>query len=69
MLLDEATSSLDKANEAQIMSTIWEQCGNKTTLIVAQRLSTVRDADRIFCMAAGKISEVGSHEELMERKG
>ena len=53
MLLDEATSSLDKATEADIMSGVWESVGKQTKLIVAQRLSSIRDADRIFCMSEG----------------
>ena len=69
MLLDEATSSLDKATEADIMSGVWESVGKQTKLIVAQRLSSIRDADRIFCMSEGQIVEVGSHDELMEKQG
>jgi ABC-type multidrug transport system fused ATPase/permease subunit len=62
MLLDEATSSLDKPNELQIMQTLWQFSTNRTTIMVAQRLSTIRNADRIIVLSQGRIAESGSHE-------
>ncbi len=69
LLLDEATSSLDTRHEASIMSTIWKHSENRTSLIIAQRLSTIRNANRIFVVEGGKIVEVGSHVELLDVHG
>lgn len=66
LLCDEATSALDTSTESSIMDIIKGQKGKRTTLIIAHRLSTVKDADKIFVMDGGRIVEEGSHEELLE---
>ncbi len=69
LFLDEATSSLDAFNERRISEKIQELQKGKTLIIAAHRLSTVKNADRILFMEAGKIVEEGTHEELISRKG
>ncbi|NLI99278.1 ABC transporter ATP-binding protein [bacterium] len=68
LVLDEATSSVDTKTEALIQDAIHKLLEGRTSLIIAHRLSTVRDADRIIVLDHGKIVEEGSHEELMARK-
>lgn len=65
MLLDEATSSLDTKTERNIQASLDRVCKNRTTLIVAHRLSTVIHADQILVLQEGSIVEAGSHEELL----
>jgi ABC-type transport system involved in Fe-S cluster assembly fused permease/ATPase subunit len=65
MVFDEATSSLDTRTEQAIQETLGEVAENHTTLVIAHRLSTVVDADRILVMDAGRIVEQGTHTELM----
>ena len=67
LVLDEATSALDAETEDEVMSNIRER--GITTVVVAHRLSTIRDADRIYVLNAGSIVEEGTHEELMELDG
>jgi ATP-binding cassette, subfamily B, bacterial MsbA len=69
LLLDEPTSALDSENEAKIANTLNEFCKNRTTLVVAHRLSTVANADKILVMAQGEIIETGTHQELIELGG
>ena len=69
LILDEATSSLDNENEAEIYNSLERLCANKTTIIIAHRLTTIKNADRIFVLSNKKITESGSHEDLMKAKG
>ncbi|WP_123601939.1 ABC transporter ATP-binding protein [Micromonospora sp. Llam0] len=69
LILDEPTSSIDAANEAEITRALGELTRGRTTIIIAHRLSTVRDADRIVVMEAGRIVESGRHVELVAREG
>ena len=69
LILDEATSALDSVTEAKIQKTFEKLSENRTTIIIAHRLSTVKNADRIVVIENGSIIEVGSHSELMELKG
>tara|TARA_B100001939_G_scaffold2059_1_gene1942 strand:- start:864 stop:1418 length:555 start_codon:yes stop_codon:yes gene_type:complete len=64
MLLDEATSALDSQSEALVQKALRKLCSDKTSVVVAHRLSTVIDADRIFVMDKGKIVAEGSHEKF-----
>ena len=65
MLLDEATSALDSKSEALVQKAIRKLCLDKTSIVIAHRLSTVIDADRIFVMDRGRIIAEGSHEHLL----
>ncbi len=65
LIFDEATSSLDTENEARIRESIREASTGKTTVIIAHRLATVRDADKIFVFDEGKMVGQGSHDELL----
>ncbi len=69
IILDEATASLDSISEQKIMETIYNQIKNRTVIMVAHRLSTVRNCDCIFVFEHGKLVEQGSHESLLEKKG
>jgi ATP-binding cassette, subfamily B, heavy metal transporter len=69
MVFDEATSSLDSATEQAIQETLKAVAQNHTTLVVAHRLSTVVDADRILVMEQGRIVEQGRHHDLLEQDG
>ena len=69
LILDEATSALDSISEKKIQDSIQKLIKGRTTLIVAHRLSTIRNADRIAVIGDGNVLESGSYEELMEKKG
>ena len=69
LILDEAPSALDSVTEAKIQETFDHLAMGRTTLIIAHRLSTVRNADRILVVRDGHITEMGSHQELMEKNG
>lgn len=69
LILDEATSALDNISEYHVQRAISHLIDGRTTFIVAHRLSTIRDADRIVVMDGGRCVEMGTYEELMEQKG
>ena len=69
ILLDEATSALDAVTEATITRSLQELGKNKTTIVVAHKLSSIEDADVIFVMDKGSLVEFGSHSDLMNKKG
>lgn len=69
LVLDEATASVDTITEQRIQSAIQTIIKGRTSLVIAHRLSTVRDADLILVVRDGKIVEQGKHEELLEKKG
>jgi ATP-binding cassette subfamily B protein len=69
LVLDEATSSLDTQTEAAVQAELERLAEGRTTLTIAHRLSTVRDADQIVVLDQGEIAERGTHEELLERGG
>ncbi|OFI06730.1 putative multidrug export ATP-binding/permease protein [Clostridium acetireducens DSM 10703] len=69
ILLDEATASLDVENETQIQTALTELVKNKTVLIIAHRMRTVANADKIVVLADGYVSEQGKPEELLKQKG
>lgn len=68
-VLDEATSSIDTETEQLIQNAIETVLSGRTSVVVAHRLSTIRNADRILVIRGGKITEQGTHEELLEQKG
>ena len=69
LILDEATSALDSKNEIMIQKSLQHAMRGKTTIVIAHRLSTLRNMDRIIVIKNGKIIESGSHKELLECKG
>src|SRR6266496_1527407 len=69
LVMDEATSSVDTETEALIQDALEKVMRNRTCLLIAHRLSTIRNADRIIVLHHGEVREVGSHAQLMEKKG
>jgi ATP-binding cassette subfamily B protein len=69
LILDEATSALDAASEAQVQEALRNLTRGRTTFIIAHRLATVVNADRIVVLQDGRIAEIGSHEQLMNENG
>jgi subfamily B ATP-binding cassette protein MsbA len=69
LILDEATSSLDTESEAAVQAALANLMQNRTVLVIAHRLSTVRRADRIAVMVSGRITELGTHDELLAKGG
>jgi ATP-binding cassette subfamily B protein len=66
LILDDSTSAVDTATDAKIRRSFREEIPGTTKLIIAQRISSVQDADRIVVMNEGRIDGIGSHEELLE---
>ncbi len=69
LILDEATSSLDAKNERAIFENLAQLAENRTVIIVAHRLSTIKKADQIIVLDDGVIVEVGNHDELISKQG
>jgi ATP-binding cassette subfamily B protein len=69
LILDEAMSSLDTENERLVQASLNNLRRGRTTLIVAHRLSTFRNADRLVVLKDGRVEETGNHEELVQKKG
>jgi ATP-binding cassette subfamily B protein len=71
LLFDEATSALDSITEEEISATIRQISGSRQqlTILIAHRLSTIMHADAVYVLERGKVAEVGTHAELLEKKG
>ncbi len=69
LILDEATSNLDAKTEEVITKVLMNKYKEMTMIIIAHRLSTIRNSDKVIVMVGGKIIEIGSHKELMDKQG
>jgi ATP-binding cassette subfamily B protein len=69
VILDEATAHLDSGSEAEVQEALAEALDGRTALVIAHRLSTVRAADLILVIEAGRVVEQGTHPELLARRG
>jgi ATP-binding cassette subfamily B protein len=69
LLLDEATSALDAQSERLVQTALENLMAGRTTLVIAHRLATIRDADRILVLERGRIIDEGTHEQLVEKGG
>jgi len=69
LILDEATSALDAKNENYVKEALDNLMKDKSVIVIAHRLSTIRNADQIICMKDGQIMEIGTHDELIAKKG
>ncbi len=69
LILDEATSSLDTVSEAKVQEALHHLMKDRTTFIIAHRLSTIKNADQIVVLRAGRVEQIGAHDELIEQDG
>ncbi len=69
LLLDEPTASVDVEAEQKIQEAIERIAAGRTVIIIAHRLSTVKNAKRIYVVSGGKVAEMGTHQELLEKQG
>jgi len=69
LIMDDPTSSVDVDTEFEIQQALQQLLSNRTTFIITQRVSTIRNADQIIVLQDGKIAERGNHESLMTKRG
>ena len=69
LILDDSTSAVDTATDAKIRKAFREEIPGTTKIIIAQRISSVQDADRILVLDGGRVSALGAHRELIDRPG